>query len=90
MLAVILVLTTVVSYWYYLRVAWFMWMKEATTGEGPGAADGTPLATQIVLVVGVALIVLGGLFPGAALDLAADSVDGLRQVMGGAAAGAGY
>jgi NADH-quinone oxidoreductase subunit N len=88
-LIVILVLTTVVSYWYYLRVAWFMWMKEAAAGEGPGAAGGTPLATHIVLVVGVALIILGGLFPGAALDLAADSVDGLRQVMGGAAAGGG-
>ena len=90
MLAVILVLTTVVSYWYYLRVAWFMWMKEGTVGEGPAAAGETPLATHIVLVVGVALIILGGLFPGAALDLAADSVDGLRQVMGGGAAGAGH
>ena len=89
-LAVILVLTTVVSYWYYLRVAWFMWMKEGAAGEGPGAAGGTPLATHIVLVVGVALIILGGLFPGAALDLAADSVDGLRQVTGGAAEGAGH
>lgn len=89
-LAVILVLTTVVSYWYYLRVAWFMWMKEAKAGEGAGTAAGTPpLATHIVLVVGVALIILGGLFPDAALDLAADSVEGLRQAMSGAAAGAG-
>ena len=31
-LAVILVLTTVASYWYYLRVAWFMWMR-------PGSSD---------------------------------------------------
>ena len=88
-LAVILVLTTVVSYWYYLRVAWYMWMKEPTGADGPGAAAVTPLATHIVLVIGVALVILGGLFPGAALDLAAASVDGLRQAVGAAAAPAG-
>ncbi|MDH3207997.1 MAG: NADH-quinone oxidoreductase subunit N, partial [Gemmatimonadota bacterium] len=33
-LSVILVLTTIASYWYYLRVAWFMWMKsELTEGQ---------------------------------------------------------
>ncbi|NIP14272.1 MAG: NADH-quinone oxidoreductase subunit N, partial [Pseudomonadales bacterium] len=32
-LSVILVLTTIVSYWYYLRVAWFMWMREAPSED---------------------------------------------------------
>ena len=32
-LAVILVLSTVASYWYYLRVAWFMWMREPATAD---------------------------------------------------------
>ncbi|MEE8148597.1 MAG: NADH-quinone oxidoreductase subunit N, partial [Longimicrobiales bacterium] len=32
-LSTILVLSTVVSYFYYLRVAWFMWMSEPPEGE---------------------------------------------------------
>ena len=88
-LSVILVLTTVLSYWYYLRVAWYMWMKEAP--EDAGAADPaiTPFATRVVLVVSVAVILLAGVFPGAAVDLAAGSLEGLRglAVEAGAAAG---
>ena len=47
-LSVILVLTTVVSYWYYLRVAWFMWMKEEAPEETAGTTPAeafTPFAT---------------------------------------------
>ena len=32
-LAVVLVLTTIASYWYYLRVAWFMWMKRQLSDD---------------------------------------------------------
>ena len=88
-LSVILVLTTVVSYWYYLRVAWYMWMKEAPETAGAGERVMTPFATRVVLVVSVALILLAGIFPGAALDLAAGSIDGLRDLVAGAAAAAG-
>ena len=88
-LSVILVLTTVVSYWYYLRVAWYMWMKAAPGAAAAGERIMTPFATRIVLVVSVALILLAGVFPGAALDLAASSIDGLRHLVAGAAAAAG-
>ncbi len=81
-LAIVLVLTTVVSYWYYLRVAWFMWMMEG--GEGSRAADpaGASLVTHMVLVAGAGLILLAGIFPGALLELAQGSVEGLRQLAG--------
>ena len=79
-LSVILVLTTVVSYWYYLRVAWYMWMKEAPKGADSANPAITPFATRVVLVVSVAVILLAGIFPGAALELAAGSVEGLRGI----------
>ena len=88
-LSVVLVLTTVVSYWYYLRVAWYMWMKDApdeAAAGGPAHAL-TPFATHVVLFLSVGLILLGGIFPGALLEMAADSVAGLRDFMAGAAAG---
>ncbi len=81
-LAVVLVLTTVVSYWYYLRVAWFMWMKEGGAELQASGSGGGSLATHIVLVAGAGLILLAGVFPDAVLDLALGSVEGLRQLAG--------
>jgi len=88
-LSVILVLTTVVSYWYYLRVAWYMWMKEAPAGADSADPDITPFATRVVLVVSVAVILLAGVFPGAALELAEGSVEGLRVLATEAGTAAG-
>ncbi len=87
-LAVILVLTTVASYWYYLRVAWFMWMKKAAR---PDTHEGivVPLAMRAVLVASVAAILLTGFFPGALLEVARTSVEGLMQPVLGALGGAG-
>ncbi len=82
-LSVVLVLTTVLSYWYYLRVAWYMWMKEARADADVARAAITPLATRIVLVCSVALVILGGVFPGVALDLASSSADVLAGLAGG-------
>ena len=89
-LSVILVLTTVVSYWYYLRVAWFMWMKDAPSG---GAADPAaepvdepiqvPFAMRLALFVSVFLIVFLGIFPGWTLEFARSSVSGLSAVVPG-------
>ena len=79
-LSVVLVLTTVVSYWYYLRVSWFMWMKKAPEGAGPAGPAVTPFATRVALAVSVAVILLAGIFPSAALELAAGSVEGLRGI----------
>ncbi|MDE2974118.1 MAG: NADH-quinone oxidoreductase subunit N [Gemmatimonadota bacterium] len=88
-LSVILVLTTVVSYWYYLRVAWYMWMKEAPEGVDSAEPAVTPFATRLVLAASVAVIILAGVFPGAALDLAAGSAEGLRGVSEAAGSAAG-
>jgi NADH-quinone oxidoreductase subunit N len=83
-LAVTLVLTTIASYWYYLRVAWFMWMKGEAT-EGQHAQVVVPFPMRIALMVCVAVVVYLGLFPGAALDFALDSVRGLTAMSGGLA-----
>lgn len=89
-LSVVLVLTTVVSYWYYLRVAWFMWMKEGDEDAEAVAARAEPsFATHTVLVLGVGLIILAGIFPGTVLELAIGSVEGLRHLVDGAAAAIG-
>ena len=86
-LSVVLVLTTAVSYWYYLRVAWFMWMKEADE-ESRAVAERAhaPFAGHAVIVVCAGLLVLGGVFPDTLIELAAGSVAGLREVMGAGAA----
>ena len=75
-LSVILVLTTVVSYWYYLRVAWYMWMREAPSADTQEGIS-VPLAMQLALVVGVVLVVYLGIFPGSTIDFARSSVEGL-------------
>jgi len=68
-LSVILVLTTVASYWYYLRVAWFMWMREPVA-EGQHDGVTTPLPMRFALVASVALILYLGIFPSATLEFA--------------------
>ena len=75
-LSVILVLTTVVSYWYYLRVAWYMWMREAPSADTQEGIS-VPLAMQLALVIGVVLVVYLGIFPGGTIDFARSSVEGL-------------
>ncbi len=84
-LSVILVVTTVISYWYYLRVAWFMWMKKAP--ERKDEQNITPFATHVVLFAAAGLILLTGIFPGAALELALEAVEGLRYVAAGMGTG---
>ena len=80
-LMTILVLTTVASYWYYLRVAWFMWMWESLT-EGPTEPSVVPLPMRLALIAGVAMILLLGLLPSPALDFARASVQGLGALGG--------
>ena len=81
-LSVILVLTTVVSYWYYLRVAWYMWMKDAPEGTVP-ARLAVPIAAHAVLLIAAGLVLLTGVFPGAPLELAMGAVEGLVEVVAG-------
>ena len=90
-LSVILVLTTVASYWYYLRVAWFMWLKDAPSGaavepaaepaaEPVGEPIQVPFAMRLALIASVFLIVFLGIFPGWTLEFARSSVSGLSAV----------
>ncbi len=81
-LSVILVLTTVASYWYYLRVAWYMWMKDPPPGVG-GEPIHVPVAMRLALLTGVVLIVYLGILPGATMDLARSSVSGFSAVSPG-------
>ncbi|GMV04334.1 MAG: NADH-quinone oxidoreductase subunit N [Gemmatimonadota bacterium] len=80
-LSVILVLTTVASYWYYLRVAWFMWMKEPVSGAQHLDAV-APLPMRVALLASVALILLLGIFPSSTLEFARTSVQGLGTLGG--------
>jgi NADH-quinone oxidoreductase subunit N len=81
-LSVILVLTTVVSYWYYLRVAWVMWMKDPET-EGQHNRIIVPFPMRFALLASVGLILYVGIFPSAALEFARTSIEGLGTFGGG-------
>ncbi|MGD2071225.1 MAG: NADH-quinone oxidoreductase subunit N [Gemmatimonadota bacterium] len=78
-LSVILVLATVVSYYYYLRVAWFVWMRDELR-EGQHDGVFVPATARLALVAGVVLILYMGVFPGATMELARSSVEGLSGV----------
>ncbi len=75
-LSVILVMATLTSYWYYLRVAWFMWMRDSASEETHRGVM-APLPMRVALLVSVALIVYLGIFPSSALQFAHMSVHGL-------------
>ncbi|MDT8339948.1 MAG: NADH-quinone oxidoreductase subunit N [Longimicrobiales bacterium] len=83
-LSVILVLTTVVSYYYYLRLAWYVWMREPME-EGQHEGIFIPLTSRVALAAGVGLVLLFGLFPGAAMSLARESVTTLTASVTGMA-----
>ncbi len=80
-LAVILVLTTVASYWYYLRVAWYMWMRPEVA-EGQHTRVVAPLPLQVALAAAVIFVLYLGVFPSDTLELARSSVQGLRSLGG--------
>ena len=68
LLSVVLVLTTVVSAGYYLRVVMMMFMRpRADDAPAPARAGGL---TQVVLAVSVALILILGVFPESAVRVA--------------------
>jgi NADH-quinone oxidoreductase subunit N len=76
-LAVVLVLTSLVSYWYYLRMAWYMWFRE----PGPSAVNAEPIhvsgSMKTALVLAAVLIVLLGVLPNELLDAAEKSAASL-------------
>lgn len=75
-LSVILVLTTVLSYYYYLRVAWYMWMRSAAQGESE-VRIWAPIPLRMTLVVSAAIILYLGILPGGLLEGAMASAEGL-------------
>ena len=75
-LAVLLALGTVVSYYYYLKVAWYMWMKPAAEDDSVGTAP-VPFAMQAALIGAAAAVLYLGIFPGGLLDGARSAAQGL-------------
>ena len=71
-LAVLLVLTSVISLYYYLRVVRYMYMEApaASGADGKQEALSRSLSLRAAVLMAVVLVVLLGLFPTAALTLA--------------------
>lgn len=82
-LSIVLVLATLVSYWYYLRVAWYMWMREANSDDVHRSVF-APLSMRVTLFGIAGVILLLGFFPGAFgfLDFVQSSVESLGGVAG--------
>lgn len=80
-LAVVLVMATLISYWYYLRVAWYMWMKEAPEAEAHAGVM-TSMPMKVALVTAVGLVLFLGLFPSVGLGVAERSVAALFEAAG--------
>lgn len=78
-LAILLALGTVVSYYYYLKVAWYMWMKPAPEGEAPGATWVPGTMRAGLILAALALLYLG-VFPSGLLNGARAAAVGLGRV----------
>ena len=78
-LSVVLVLTTVVSYYYYLRLAWYTWMREPARAD---QHDGlfVPLSMRLALAAGVAVVLFLGVFPSGFMEAALTSAQELTGV----------
>jgi NADH-quinone oxidoreductase subunit N len=79
MLAVVLVLASLVSYYYYLRVAWFMWFRDPEDGLTSNPPALAPAMT-VALVIAAGGTVLLGITPNMLFELAERSAAGLMQV----------
>lgn len=88
LLAVVVVVTSVVSAGYYLPVVRAMYMREAPAGTGDAPLGGRiPLAAAGALVIAVALVLALGFVPNQLLVLVRESVSGLASAVGQAATG---
>ncbi|MGH7507732.1 MAG: NADH-quinone oxidoreductase subunit N, partial [Longimicrobiales bacterium] len=78
-LAVVLVLASLLSYFYYLRVAWYMWFRDPVVEEA-GEPIVVPTGMRWALGISAVAVVLLGIFPGQLLDLAERSAATLLQM----------
>jgi NADH-quinone oxidoreductase subunit N len=78
-LAIVAVVMSAVSAYYYLRVVWYLYFREA---EGVVEAEPDSSQAGVVTAVGIAAlgVVVVGLFPGPLLDAAQGAV---RLIIGG-------
>jgi NADH-quinone oxidoreductase subunit N len=77
-LAIVLVLTSLLSYYYYLRVAWYMWFREAPSEDALAGVVVAP-GVRFALVAAMVGILLLGIFPGELLELAERSANIFAQ-----------
>src|SRR5690606_36662970 len=80
LLAVLLVLTSLLSYFYYLRVAWYMWFREPAPGGPDPAGVVVPRAVALALAISVVGVLLLGVFPGQLIGVAERSAAELLHV----------
>jgi NADH-quinone oxidoreductase subunit N len=80
--AVILVLASLLSYYYYLRVAWYMWFRTPTDAEVHEGIAVSP-GVRVALVAAVIGILWLGIFPGSLLEIAERSTAIFAQSAGG-------
>ncbi len=78
LLAVVLVLASLISYFYYLRVAWYMWFRDPTTSAESDRITLAP-GMKVALAIAATGVVLLGVFPGQLIDLAERSAAGLLE-----------
>jgi NADH-quinone oxidoreductase subunit N len=80
-LAIVLVLASLVSYFYYLRVVWYMWFRDAEADLA--AVPPLSIGLRIALGTTVIALLITGIFPGQMLDLAERSAATLVQTQEG-------
>ena len=80
-LAIVLVMTSLISYWYYLRVVWYMWFREPDAQSVHGEQIQVAGAMQFALTAAAVLVVLLGIIPGGLLDAAQHSAAALSQTV---------
>jgi len=81
-LAIILAVATVVSYYYYLRLAWYMWMRPSPEGSAEDPVW-VPLPLRIGLIGAAGFLLFLGIFPGSLLDSALAAAEGMATVRDG-------
>jgi NADH-quinone oxidoreductase subunit N len=80
-LAIGLALATLISYFYYLRLAWYMWMRptpDVPTGEAQ-AGVWLPLSLRVGLVASALFLLVLGIFPSMFMEGARLAAEGILR-----------